>query len=102
MADFNLIRNKSIALLVWHTVRENDVQVFRGEIIQKDDEFYFVNESQNWNVHLDEEKLDELREVTEDVKKILLHADLCLSLTIAPLPDDAKTGYFPTGMKWQK
>ena len=102
MADYSLFKNKSTALLVWNTEKEDDAHVYLGEIVQKDEDFYFVNEPQKWSLCLDKDKLDELKEVTEEMKEMLFNADFCLTLTIVSLPDTSKKDYSPTGMKWHK
>jgi len=102
MADYSSIKNKSIALLMWNSEKENDAHVYLGEIIQKGQDFYFVNELQKWSLLLDINKLDELREVTPDLKDILSNADLCLQVTIATIPNGSQDEFSPTGMKWHK
>lgn len=102
MADYSIINNKSIALVVWNTENENDAHIYLGEIVQKGEDYYFVNEPQKWDFRLDKDKLDELSVVTEDMKEMLLNADLCLQLTIASIPDGSQKGFSPTGMKWHQ
>jgi hypothetical protein len=94
--------NKKIALVVWNSEKENDAHVYLGAIIQRDNTFYFVNEEKKWKLRLDDNKLNDLKEVNDEVKEILLNAELFLTLTIAELPGTADEGYSPTGMKWHE
>jgi len=42
----------------------------------------------NKDLRLENDKLDELREITPDMKDILLSTDLCLQLTIASIANE--------------
>lgn len=98
--DFPQIVGKSIALVVWNTEKDDDVRVFLGEIIEKGKEYFFVNNQENWNLLLDASKFSEIRVVREDLKEMLLGAELYLNLSIANLPDENNDGFSKTGMNW--
>lgn len=98
--DFPQIVGKSIALVVWNKEKDDDVRVFLGEIIEKGKEYFFVNNQENWNLLLDASKFSEIRVVREDLKEMLLGAELYLSLIIANLPDENNDGFSKTGMNW--
>jgi hypothetical protein len=98
--DYKQLKTKSIALLIWNTEKENDAHVYIGEIIKEEACFHFINKSKGWRVSLDDEKMERLKEVTEDMKEIFLGADYFISLSIAALPNDDNQGFIPTGIKW--
>lgn len=98
--DFPQIAGKSIALVVWNTEKDDDVRVFLGEIIEKGKEYFFVNNQENWNLLLDASKFSEIRVVREDLKEMLLGAELYLNLSIANPPDENNDGFSKTGMNW--
>jgi len=100
MIEYDFLKDKKVALLVWNTEKENDVHVYLGEIIKKEDDFYFVNAQEKWNFYLDLDKLERIKKVEDDVKEILLNADFGLSVSIASLPDKLGEDFVPTGMKW--
>jgi len=100
MIDFDTVKGKDIALVVSNTEKENDVRVFLGEIIQKDNKFYFINESQKWNLTLSREWFNRLKKIPDDLKETLLYADFSFSLSLANLLDSSTEGYQPIGIKW--
>ena len=102
MIDYDIIKNKSIALLVWNTEKKNDAHVYRGCIVQKDENYYFVNDAKNWRLQLDEEQYGKLKELAEDVKSILLDADYGIPMYMAGLPEEDKENLISTGMEWHE
>ena len=101
MIDCNLIHGKSISLVIWNSEVKNDVRIYKGEIIQKENTFYFINQNEQWQVTLTYDMLGRLKEVPENLKDMLLSADFSLSLSIGGLPDNSNEGFEPTGLKWQ-
>ena len=98
--DYSSVRNKQIALLVWNTEKEYDAHVYLGKIVKTSDGFHFKNKSKKWDVLVEPEQLHRLKEVTDDLKEILLKADLYFSFSIAGLPEDSNNDFVLTGMKW--
>jgi hypothetical protein len=98
--EYNLIKDKLIALVVWNTEKENDVHVYLGEIEKRENDYRFLNTKKKWNIPLQPEKLHEIKVVTEDLKGTLLNADFFLNLRIANISDDSMDDYISTGMKW--
>ena len=100
MIDFDTVKGKDIALVVWNTEKEDDARVFIGEIIQKDNKFYFINESQKWNLTLSRELFNRLKKVPDELKETLLYADFSFSVSLGNLLDSSTEGYQPTDIKW--
>ena len=100
MIDYNYLKGKKIALIIWNIEDENDVRVFLGEITEKNNAVHFINPLKGWDVALDSDKLSEIKQVSEDMKGILLDADYCLSVTLGTLPNDSTEDFLPTGLKW--
>ena len=50
--NYDFLAGKSFALVIWNTEKENDVRVCRGEVIEREDGFYFVNEEEKWRFHI--------------------------------------------------
>ena len=98
--DYNQLKTKSVALLIWNTEKENDAHVYIGAIIKEEAGFHFVNKSQGWKLSLDEEKMQRLEEVTEDMKEVFLGADYFISLSMTTLPNKDNQDFIPTGIKW--
>jgi hypothetical protein len=49
---------------------------------------------------LSDQLLENISEVPEEVKEILLDADFLLTVSIGKLPKGWVEGFEPTGMKW--
>jgi len=100
MIDLNLVEGKSVSLLIWNTEKENDVQICLGEIIHKNDDFYFINKAEDYNVTLTPEMLARLREVPSELKQTLRNSDFSISLSLGNLPGELNSDYKSTGIKW--
>lgn len=100
MISITDLKNKKLTLVIWNAEKEDDVRVFRGEMIEGRDGLYFINELLNWNLHLDEDKISRIKEIPDDVKEMLLNADYCINLSLGKLPDEPLDEYIKTGMKW--
>ena len=95
------VKDKGVAMIVWNTQKENDVQVYLGTIQNVDGEYAFINKETGWKVSLDDEQLSRLRPVSEELKKTMLDADYAFSMRMGILPDpDDKGGFKNTGIKW--
>jgi hypothetical protein len=99
--DYNFIKDKLVALLIWNADQENDVHVYVGRIILENTKLLFSNESKGWRVNLDEEQFDRLKEVPPDMKDTFLDADYFISLSMTNLPNENNEGFSPTGMNWK-
>jgi len=97
---YSELENKSIALLIWNTEKEDDAHVYLGRLRQESDNVIWFNEEKNWCVSLDAEQLDDLTVVPADMKEIFLAADYFISLSMSILPNGDSQGFLPTGMKW--
>lgn len=102
MIDLKSTEGKSISLLIWNTEKENDVQVYVGEIIHKDDVFYFVNKVEDWQVTLTTEILKRLKEVPQELKQVLRNTDFSITLSMGNLPEELNSDFKLTGMKWSQ
>ena len=100
MSDLELLKGKSVSLLIWNTEKENDVQICLGEIIQKDDGFHFINKAEDYHVTLTPEMLTRLREVPTELKQTLRNSDFSISLSLGNLPGQLNNDYKSTGIKW--
>jgi len=47
MKDYNFIKGKSVALLIWNTGIENDAHIYLGEIIREHDGFISLTNLKN-------------------------------------------------------
>ena len=101
MEDYKFLRDRKVAMVVTNIEKENDVRVYLGEIVEMESEFHFINKPEDWNVTLELDKLEELEEVPEDLKEMLLNADFYLPMTIGNLPDDSTEGLKKTGLNWE-
>jgi hypothetical protein len=94
------LKDKTVALIVWNTEKEDDVHVYLGKLKEEKDECYFVNEEKGWRVSLDNEQLNRLQPVSDDLKETLLNAEYALSMSMGDLPQSNSENYKATGMKW--
>jgi hypothetical protein len=94
------VKDKTVALIVWNTKKEDDVHVYLGKLQEEKDEYFFVNEEKSWRVSLDNEQLNRLQPVSDDLKETLLNADYALSMSMGDLPQSNSENYKATGMKW--
>jgi hypothetical protein len=98
--NFESFNDMSTALIIWNTMKEDDVHVYIGKLRVENSKYYFVNDEKGWRATLEEEQLKELKPVTDDLKETLLNADYALSLSIGDLPDSNTDLYVATGMNW--
>ena len=99
--NLEAIEAKSIAMIVWHAEKEDDVHVYLGKLQNVDGEYSFINEEKGWKVSLDEEQLSRLQLVSNDLKEMLLNADCALFMSMRSLPEvDDKSTYEKTGLNW--
>ena len=97
------ITNKAVTLLVMgkDSQGERDWAVVKGSIVQSGTELLFVHEGKPDGFPLPDDALDRIKPTTPETKGILLGADLCLSLTIGPIPERTDSeGITPTGLGW--
>jgi hypothetical protein len=80
------LKDKTIALIVWNTEKEDDVHVYLGKLQVENGEYCFVNMEKGWRVSLDNEQMNQLQPVSDDLKETLLNADYALSLSMGELP----------------
>jgi hypothetical protein len=102
MNDYNYLKGKKISLVVRNSDDKKDIRVFPGKIIERDNEFHFINVSADWDVELDFDQLNRIKEVTERLKEMLLDADYFLPMTIGNVDDDSKEELRATGMTWNE
>lgn len=98
--NYSKYENKSIAVLIWNTEKENDAHVYVGKILQVENGFYFSNESKGWQISLDTEQMARIKEVSGEEKEIFLQADYFLPLSMVSLPDDKAGNFENTGLRW--
>ncbi|MGI8950251.1 MAG: hypothetical protein ACR2FN_01570 [Chitinophagaceae bacterium] len=101
MIEYNIIKDKTIALLIWNTEKENDAHVYLGKIISINNAYHFINEEKKWDISFDSEQYGRLQIVLEDLKGILLNADFYISLLMGGLADDSNEDFIFTGINWQ-
>jgi len=99
--DYNFLIGKKISLVISNVQDENDVKVFLGEVIKTNEELKFVNKSKNWNVSIPISALETVKEVTADMKVMLLDAEYFISLAVGELPNESSDGYTGTGLIWK-
>ena len=92
--------DKKVALILSNIDEENDVRICLGEIVNKENEYYFINRSENWNITISPNKLEEIKEVPGELKQVLLHADFYFSMTMGNLPNNSSERFISTGIKW--
>jgi hypothetical protein len=102
MLSFEKIKEKNIALVVWNAEKDDDAHVYLGKIVHSENVYSFRNESRKWNLPLNEQDLDKLKQVPQDLKISLLNADFYFSMSIGSIPDNSKEKFIPTGMQWHK
>jgi len=100
MIEYHFLKDRAVALLLWNADKENDAHVYLGEIIMRDGGFHFVNIEKKWDVLLNAQQLERLKEVPEHLKEIFLNADFSFSLSMSGIPEDLKETFISTGMKW--
>jgi hypothetical protein len=95
------VKEKSIAMVVWNSQKENDVHVYLGKLNSSDGQYSFINEERGWKILLNDEQLGRLKPVSDDLKDILLNADYSFSMSMGDIPDgEDLTDYNDTGLKW--
>lgn len=101
--DISDIAGRSIALLLVGENNEGEPEcaVFLGHVERADGELQVNLGEGRGPFPLTPEYLERIEPVKDEVREILLGADLLLSLSVAPLPDDAGEGEFqPLGLRW--
>ncbi len=97
------IVGRSIALLLSgeNTEGKPEYAVFRGLVEEADGKLQINLGEGRGALPLSPDYLERIRPVKEELREILLGADLLLSLSVGPLPEDAAPGEFqPLGLRW--
>ena len=79
---------------------EKEVSAHRGTLRKTGETYEFYRGKDRPSFKLEPHWLDRIRVVPDDVKETLLGADVCLSLTVGPIPNDADLSeYVLTGLR---
>lgn len=97
------VHGRRLAIVVWGVKPDgsDEVAVCVGTVEWDEQHLDLVGDSGDVLLSLQHEWLDRLRHVEESLKETLQGADLCLSLSIGPVPQDADmTKLVKTGLRW--
>jgi hypothetical protein len=100
MKSFGYLNEKRMAVIIWAKKGdEDDVVVYAGKV-SSDGDILSVQLKENVNLEISQWE-NRIKPVTIELKKTLLGADFCLSLSIADLPNtESIRDLIKTGLKW--
>lgn len=98
--NFEEIKDKSIALVLWNHEKEIDVHAYLGKLESENGIISFINQEKRWKVSFDDEQLARIRSVPNELKSNLLNADYAINLSIGSLPHSEIDAFVRTGMNW--
>jgi hypothetical protein len=84
----NLDNYKNVALILLNKNDENDVTVYKGEIIFENETYYFINKIKQAKITLTQELFDSMQKTDPEISKMLLYADYFFTMYVNDLPDD--------------
>ncbi len=99
------IKNKTVALIMTSKDEkgQDDWVVVKGMVKRIGKSTYFIPEGKRKGFPIPEDSLDRMTPTNCETRKILLDADISLSLTVGPKPKGVDVDEFvPTGLKWPK
>ena len=91
---------RSLALILWseNSEGEDDVAVFGGTLMLKDEQFLLVR-NDGAHIQLRPEWIDRIKTVDSELRETLLQCEYCISLTLGDAEGD--DGPFEDfGLKW--
>jgi len=66
----NKLFNHSIGLIIENSSNPDDIRIYYGKILKKDDDsYYFTDELEKINLSLDEDDLKNAKKVTSEIKR---------------------------------
>ncbi|MBP1680661.1 MAG: hypothetical protein H6Q35_1000 [Proteobacteria bacterium] len=94
--------NKTLALILWSKDEngEDEVAVFSGVLIKKNETFFLEREDKK-NPMILEEWLPRIDKIPEDLKEMLMGCEYQLTLSVGDI-DDTPELYESFGLTWTK
>ena len=103
--SFEVLNNKSIALLIENIEKENDIKIYYGKIVKKKSDYFFVGTNNKINITLDIEKLNRIKKIDIDIESkvpSLKECEYFLWLKMDSFRKENKEYLKDTGINWDE